>query len=297
MATHAGHFLWLSIAAAVTTIALKALAWWITGSVSLASDALESFVNLAAAMFALSMVTIAKTPPDEEHPFGHGKAEYFSSGFEGLLIVGAALAIIVAALIRLVSPRPLASLDLGMLFSGVATAINFGVARVLFAAAARLRSVALHADGEHLMTDVWTSIGVIVGVFVVKMSGLYWLDPLVAIVVGLHILRQGFRITRRAAHGLMDRSLPPRERVALEATLRGFAARGIEFRNLRTRVAGRNRFAHVDVLVPGEWTVAGAHVLLDEIEAAVAAAVPHLELTTHLEPADHPGTGAADPGT
>jgi cation diffusion facilitator family transporter len=282
--TQPTHFVWLSIAAAVSTILLKAYAWWVTGSVSLASDALESFVNLAAAMFALWMLTIAKAPPDHDHHFGHGKAEYFSSGFEGLLILGAALAIVVSAIGRLFSPQELVSLDIGMLFSGVATAINFGVAQVLLRASTRLHSVALHADAKHLMTDVWTSIGVLVGVALVKVSGLLWLDPVVAIAVALHIVREGLRIINRSAHGLMDESLPPGELATIDATLAPYRGQGIEFGNLRTRVAGRNRFAHVEVRVPGDWTVAHAHDLLDEIEAAVAQAVPHLELTTHLEP-------------
>jgi cation diffusion facilitator family transporter len=250
----------------------------------MASDALESFVNLAAAMFGLWMLTVAKAPPDDDHHFGHGKAEYFSSGFEGLLILGAALAIIASAASRLIEPRPLASVDLGMAFSAVATAINLVVARVLLRASTGLNSVALHADARHLMTDVWTSMGVIVGVLAVQLTGALWLDPVVAIGVGLHITREGFGISRRAAHGLMDQALPAAELAAVEGALAGFDGEGIRFANLRTRVAGRNRFAHVDVRVPGDWSVERAHALLDRIEAAVATALPNLELTTHLEP-------------
>ena len=289
----AAHFMWLSVAAAVATITLKALAWWMTGSVSMASDALESFVNLGAAMFGLWMVTVAKAPPDDDHHFGHGKAEYFSSGFEGLLILGAALAIVASAASRLIEPQPLASLDLGMALSAIATAINLTVARVLLRASSRLNSVALHADARHLMTDVWTSVGVIIGVFAVKLTGALWLDPVVAIGVGLHITREGFRISQRAAHGLMDRALPAVELAAIEAALARFTADGIRFANLRTRVAGRNRFAHVDVRVPGEWTVERAHAVLDDIEGAVGAAVPNLELTTHLEPLAAPANRRA----
>jgi cation diffusion facilitator family transporter len=295
--THASHFVWLSIAAAVATIGLKSAAWWITGSVSLASDALESFVNLAAAMFALWMVTVAQAPPDDDHPFGHGKAEYFSSGFEGLLILGAALSIIFAAASRLLEPRPLVAIDVGMVFSGVATAINLAVARVLLRASARLHSIALHADARHLLTDVWTSIGVIAGLVAVKTTGLLWLDPVVAIAVGLHILREGLRITRRAMHGLMDRALPEHERAAIDAALAAFRQRGVQFDSLRTRVAGRGRFADLVVRVPGDWTVDRGHALLDEIESAITSAVSNLEVTTHLEPTqEQNAAGTACPG-
>jgi cation diffusion facilitator family transporter len=280
------HFAWLSIAAAVATIALKTGAWWMTGSVGLLSDALESFVNLAGASFALWMILIAARPPDEDHPFGHSKAEYFSSGFEGILIFGAAAAIIWAAAERLVSPHPLEALGLGLAVSALATAINFGVAIALRRAAKRFDSIALEADSRHLMTDVVTSVGVVIGVGAVALTGWLVLDPLIAIAVGLNILFEGFRLVRASVDGLMDRSLDEPEQARLREALDALAPRGVGWRGLRTRRAGTHTWIDVVVLVPGAWTVDVAHDVADEVEATLAAIVPNATVVTHLEP--HP---------
>jgi cation diffusion facilitator family transporter len=278
------HFAWLSIAAAVSTITLKALAWWLTGSVGMLSDALESFVNLAGASFALVMLIVAARPPDDEHPFGHAKAEYFSSGFEGVLIFGAAAAILWAAAGRLMSPQPLEALGIGLAVSAVATAINFGTAIALRRAAKRFHSVALEADSRHLMTDVVTSIGVVVGVAAVALTGWLVLDPLLAIAVGLHILVEGWRLMRASIDGLMDRSLDEDELARLRESLDALAARDVRWRGLRTRRAGSHAWIDVVVLVPGGWTVAAAHDVADEVEARLAGLVPNATVITHLEP-------------
>lgn len=278
------HFAWLSIAAAVATIGLKTLAWWLTGSVGLLSDALESFVNLAGATFALWMILVTRDPPDRRHPFGHGKAEYFSSGFEGILILGAAVAIIWAGVERLIYPAPLESAGWGLAWSAAATVINFAVARVLGRAGERFDSIALRADSRHLMTDVWTSVGVIAGVALVALTGWLVLDPLIAIAVGLHITLEAWHLLRESVDGLMDRSM---DRAAVEratGVLDSFHRRGVAFQGLRTRRAGASSFLQVVVLVPGEWSVSEGHALLDEIEAALGKALPGTEVTTHLEP-------------
>jgi cation diffusion facilitator family transporter len=278
------HFAWLSIAAAVATIALKAGAWWFTGSVGLLSDALESFVNLAGASFALWMILVAARPADAAHPFGHGKAEYFSSGFEGILILGAAGAIIWAAAGRLATPHPLEALGTGLALSALATAINLGVAIALRRAARRFDSIALEADSRHLMTDVVTSVGVVIGVGAVSLTGWLILDPLIAIAVGLHILVEGARLIRASVHGLMDQSLDESEQVRLREALDALAPRGIGWRALRTRRAGAQAWIDVVVLVPGGWTVEVAHAIADEVEATLGAIVPNATVVTHLEP-------------
>ena len=278
------HYAWLSIAAALATIALKTLAWSITGSVGLLSDALESFVNLAGAGFALWMILITRDPPDGTHPFGHGKAEYFSSGFEGFLILGAAAAIIWTASERLMAPRPIESAGWGLAWSAAATTINFVVARVLGKAGERLNSIALRADSRHLMTDVWTSVGVIVGVSLVARTGWLMLDPLIAILVGLHIAWEAVGLLRESVDGLMDRSLDADSVARARAVLDAYQARGVHYQGLRTRQAGASSFLQVVVLVPGDWSVRHGHALLDEIEAALETAIPGLEVTTHLEP-------------
>jgi len=285
----------LSIAAAVATITLKMLAWWITGSVGLLSDAMESFVNLAGATFALWMVSVARMPADDNHPFGHGKAEYFSSGFEGLLILGAAAAIIFTAVDRLLNPRPLEALDIGLAFSLLSTAINFGVARTLKHAAVRHRSIALEADSRHLMTDVWTSVGVVVALVAVALTDWLWLDPLIAIGVGLNILREALKLVRGAADGLMDRAIPADEEESIRQVLDSFADEQVSHADLRTRIAGHQRFAAVTLRVPDEWSVRKAHDMADRIEAAVGGKLHGLELVTHIEPASsgRPASGAA----
>lgn len=282
----AHHYFWISTAAAVVTIALKMLAWRLTGSMGLASDAMESFVNLAGATFALWMITIAKVPPDEDHPLGHSKAEYFSSGFEGLLIFGAAGAIIWSAVGRLLAPQALEDVGLGLLISTGSSVINLLVALAMRRAAVRYRSIALEGGSKHLMTDVWTSVGVITGVALVGLTGWLWLDAAVAIAVGCHILFEGWKLVRNSAHGLMDAALAPGDLDIVKQTLGRLASADIRFSNLRTRRAGYRNFVYLDVLVPGQWSVHQTHRELDRIEAAIALALPDTMVFTHAEPAD-----------
>jgi cation diffusion facilitator family transporter len=278
------RYLWLSVVAAVATIALKFAAWWSSGSVGLFSDALESFVNLAGAAFALGMISIARTPPDEDHPFGHNKAEYFSSGFEGTLIFAAAIAILVTATPRLWRPDPLESLHIGLVFSALSTVLNFVVSRVLMNASRRLHSIVLEADARHLMTDVWTSIGVIGGLIAVMFTGWQWLDPVIAIAVALHIMFEGSRLMRASVGGLMDLALPDEDMERIDATLNRFDDMGVRFAHIKTRRAGSERFVHLNVLVPGDWRVDRSHALLDEIEDSISGALGGAQVTTHLEP-------------
>jgi len=283
-ADEAKRYVRLSIYAAVATITLKLVAWWISDSVGLLSDALESFVNLAGAVFALAMIQVASEPPDEGHPFGHSKAEYFSSGFEGTLIFIAAGTILFTALPRILHPQPLMSLGIGLWFSAASTALNLVVSLTLAKAAKRLRSVALDADARHLMADVWTSVGVIIALFGVALTGWNWLDPLIAVAVAAHILVEGFRLMRGAADGLMDQALPAADVIRIEKLLDGYAARGVRYTGLKTRSAGSQRFVHLNVRVPGDWRVDTSHELLDEIEERIAAALGDAQVTTHLEP-------------
>lgn len=274
----------LSVGAALATMAIKVAAWGLTGSVGFLSDALESSVNLAGALFALWMLRWAHEPADEEHPFGHGKAEYFSAIFEAGLISLAALMILGAAGERLLDPRPIERFGIGTAFAIFATLINLAVARILLASGRAHRSMAVEADGRHLMTDVWTTVGVIVGVGLAWATGWHWLDPLVAIAVALNILREGWKLMRRSIDGLMDRALTGEEIERIAAVLASYESRGVRFDNLRTRQAGAQRFANVDLRVPGDWTVIRAHDVADEIERAVGLAVPGLRLETHVEP-------------
>lgn len=277
-------FIWLSVAASIATIALKFIAWWLSGSVGLLSDAMESFVNLAGALFALFMLHIASTPADEDHPFGHSKAEYFSSGFEGTLIFIAAASILYAAIPRLLSPKPLESLGIGLWFSVASTILNFVVSRVLRKAGQRLQSVALEADAAHLMTDVWTSIGVIGALLGVMLTGFDWLDALIAIAVAIHILTEGWRLMRTSVDGLMDRALSPAEITHVQSILADYSQQDVMYRDLRTRRAGAERFVTVAIMVPGDWTVEHAHNLLDEIEERISRALHGAHTSTHLEP-------------
>lgn len=286
----ARHYFWLSTAAAVVTICLKTLAWSLTGSMGLLSDAMESFVNLAGATFALWMITIAKCPPDSDHPLGHSKAEYFSSGFEGILIFGAAGAIIYSAATRLFDPQPLEAVGLGLGLSVGASLINLFVAISLRKASVRYRSIALEGGARHLMTDVWTSVGVIVGVALVIFTGWLWLDAAVAMLVGFHILSEGWKLIRGSADGLMDAALPDESVAAVEEVLQTFVARGTSHSNLRTRRAGSENYVYVDILVPPTWTIVQTHDLLDDMEAAIRARLPDTHVLTHAEPAK----GAAD---
>lgn len=278
------HFAWLSIATAIITISLKTCAWWLTGSVGLLSDAMESLVNLAGAGFALWMILVTHAPADDRHHFGHGKAEYFSSAFEGVLIFIAALAIIATAVPRLITPQPLESIGLGLAVSMLSTAINFAVALVLRKAGKRFNSIALEADSKHLMTDVWTSVGVVGGIMMVAVTGWLRLDAIVAITVGIHILIEGHRLIRASVDGMMDAAMDEESLATIRATLDDFAGRDVSYKNLKTRRAGVESFIQVDVMVPRDWSVGQGHDMLDEIESRLTAALPHASVVTHLEP-------------
>jgi len=282
------RFAWLSIAAAIATMALKAAAYYFTGSVGLLSDALESLVNLAGALMALAMLSVAARPPDEDHAYGHSKAEYFSAGAEGALIVVAALSIAVAAVDRLLHPRPIEQIGLGLAVSVVAALLNLAVAIVLLRASRRHRSATLQASAHHLLTDVWTTAGVLVGVGAVALTGWLVLDPLVAIAVAINIVWAGGRILRDSVAGLMDAALPASEQRVLHELLAGYAGDGIEYHALRTRRAGAHRFVSVHVLVPADWSVQQGHDLLERIEADVRRALPPVTVLTHLEPLGDP---------
>jgi cation diffusion facilitator family transporter len=286
------RYAWLSVAAAVATIALKTWAWWLTGSVGFLSDAIESLVNLAGALMALWMLTIAAMPADESHPHGHGKAEYFSSAFEGLLILLAALSIAYTAIERLLFPRELSAPAIGIAISLVASAVNFATARVLLAASRAHRSITLEADAHHLLTDVWTSAGVIGGVLLVWLTGLGWLDPVVALLVAANIVRTGWGLMRRSASGLMDGALNQEERQALEQLLSSYASEGITYHALRTRQAGHRCFVSLHLLVPGEWTVQRGHDWAERIERAIRERVPHAHVISHIEPVEDPAAHA-----
>ena len=282
------RFAWLSIAAAIATMALKSAAYYFTGSVGLLSDALESLVNLAGALMALAMLSVAARPPDEDHAYGHSKAEYFSAGAEGALIVVAALSIAVAAVDRLLHPQPIEQIGLGLAVSVAAALLNLAVAIVLLRASRRHRSATLQASAHHLLTDVWTTAGVLVGVGAVALTGWLVLDPLVAIAVAINIVWAGGRILRDSVAGLMDAALPASEQRVLHELLAGYAAEGIEYHALRTRRAGAHRFVSVHVLVPAEWSVQQGHDLLERIEADVRRALPPVTVLTHLEPLGDP---------
>ena len=279
-------YLKLSIAVALATIALKTGAWWVTDSVSLLSDALESLVNLAGAMFALTMVTVADQPPDADHPYGHHKAEYFSSGFEGVLIMVAALAIMWAAGHRLLDPQPLEDVGLGLALSVASSVLNGALAFAMLRKAREHRSMALEADARHLITDVWTSAGVVVGLLAVKFTGWLWLDPVVAIVLALNILREGGSLVRRSADGLMDRALEPELRAEIEKTLDGFRHQAIRFDHVSTRRAGQRRFVDLHMHMPSGWTLGRAAALRTSVEQALMSAVPGLRASIQLLPMD-----------
>jgi cation diffusion facilitator family transporter len=279
----------VSIAVALITIVLKGAAGYVTNSMGLISDAMESFVNLASATFALAMVTIAARPADEDHPYGHHKAEYFSSGFEGILIIGAAIAILWVAVARLLSPQPLEQLGWGLALSVLSSVFNGALAFVLFRAARAHRSIALEADARHLLTDVWTSGAVVIGIVAVGVTGWLWLDPLLAIGVALNIVREGVKLIWRSSQGLMDEALDPESLALLNATLKRFAASVPEGAQLRfddivTRRAGQRRFADLHMHVPGTWSLERAAALRDALEQALMDAVPGLRVTIQLLP-------------
>jgi cation diffusion facilitator family transporter len=281
-----GSYLKVSIGVAVATIVLKTGAWWVSGSVSLLSDALESLVNLAGAMFALAMVTIAARPPDEEHPYGHHKAEYFSSGFEGVLIFVAALAIVWAAVHRLLDPQPLTAVGLGIVLSVISSTMNGVLAWTMLRKAKVVRSMALEADARHLYTDVWTSVGVVLGLFGVLATGWIWLDPVIAILVALNILREGALLVWRSADGLMDQALESAVRVDVEAVLDEFRHQTIRFDYVVMRRAGQRRFIDLHMHMPAAWSLGRAAAVRADVEQALMSAVPGLRASIQLLPMD-----------
>jgi cation diffusion facilitator family transporter len=285
------RLLMVSVAVALLTIALKTSAWVLTGSVGMLSDALESLVNLASAMFGLAMVTVAERPADEDHPYGYHKAEYFSSGFEGVLIVAAALGIVWTAGHQLLDPQPLRDLGWGLALSILSSALNGVLAWVMLGSAARHRSLALEADARHLVTDVWTSGGVVLGIALVGWSGWLWLDALVAIAVALNILREGIRLIGRSSRGLMDESLEPHLRLQIDEVLQGFAHQRagaviVRFDHVSTRRAGQRRFVSLHMHMPAGWTLGRAAALRTSVEQALMSAVPGLRATIELLPSD-----------
>jgi len=284
------RFAWLSIAAAIVTMGLKTVAYLLTGSVGLLSDAMESLVNLVGALMALAMLTIAARPADEDHHYGHGKAEYFSSGVEGTLILLAAISIAVAAGQRLISPKPLEQIGLGLGVSVAASLVNLFVALVLLKASKKYNSITLNANAHHLLTDVWTSVGVLIGVGAVAVTGWERLDPIVAIIVAGNIVWSGVRIVRQSVLGLMDTALPPNELQIVEKVLEKFCETDIQCHELRTRQAGSHRFVSLHVLVPGYWTVDQGHKLLEHMEEDIRCALPNVTVLTHLESIHDPAS-------
>lgn len=275
-----------SVAVAVATIILKGLAWWLTGSVGLLSDAMESFVNLAGALFALLMVKIALRPADDDHPYGHHKAEYFSAGFEGLLIMVAAAGILWAALLRLQDPQPLQQVGTGLALSVVSSALNGGLAWLMFQSGRAHRSMALEGDARHLMTDVWTSVGVVVGIGLVMATDWLWLDPVVGILVALNILREGVHLVWRSSEGLMDRALEVEVIAEIEKMLAQFEHHTIRFDHVSTRRSGKRRFVDLHMHMPANWTLGRAAAVRGSVEQALMSAVPGLRATIQLLPTD-----------
>jgi len=285
------RYAWLSVAAALATMGLKTLAWWLTGSVGLLSDALESLVNLAAALIALWMLHLASLPPDKAHPYGRSKAEYFSAGIEGGLIILAAAGILASALPRLVAPQPIEMPGWGMAISLCATGINFAAALVLIRAGKAHRSITLEADGKHLMTDVWTSVGVVLGVALVFATGWLILDPLVALAVAVHIIWAGAGLMRRSVSGLLDAAIPQADHDAVIKLFTEYSRRyGVSFHALRTRRAAARSFISFHLLVPDAWTVAQAHRLCEEIEERIRELIDGATIDTHIEPISDPAS-------
>ena len=282
------RYAWLSIVTALAIILLKVVAYLLTGSIGFLSDALESAANIIAAVITLIALIVAAKPPDKEHAFGHSKSEYLSSGIEGALILIAALVIIYQAILRLITPQPLEQVGLGMLVSAVAALINFATARILLRAGELHRSAALTADAHHLLTVVWTTVGVILGVGLAGLTGLVWLDPVIALIVAGRILFTGISIVRMSANGLMDAALPAGEVERAEDILNRHSRDGVQYHALRTRQAGSQRFLSVHIQVPGEWSVQRGHELLEEIERELRNDLNPISVITHLEPAEDP---------
>ena len=282
------RFAWLSIITALITIALKVSAYLLTDSVGLLSDALESGVNLVAAIVALVALTVAAWPPDEEHAYGHTKAEYFSVAIEGTLILIAALVIVGAAIERLFNSQPLQQLNLGLIVSLVAAGLNLVVALVLQRAAHEYESAVLEADARHLLTDVWTSAGVLLGIGAVSVTRWQPLDPIIGLLVAVYILRSGFRLVNSSVHGLMDSALPEEEQALIVSILESYTGNGVQYHALRTRQSGAQRFISVHIQVPGDWSVQRGHSLLEQIERRMRQALPRASIFTHLEPVEDP---------
>lgn len=283
--------MWASVVVAILTITLKTLAWWITDSVGLLSDAMESLVNLASAVFGLVMVTVAAQPADAEHPYGHHKAEYFSSGFEGILIIVAAVGIIWAASHRIFDPQPIEQVGLGLALSVISSVLNGVLAWVMFGAAKTHRSIALEADAKHLVTDVWTSVGVVIGIGLVSLTGWLWLDAVVAIAVALNILKEGVHLIWRSSQGLMDEAVEPEAIAKINETLAGFAYQRdevsiIRFDHINTRQAGQRLFVDLHMHMPASWTLGRAAALRTSVEQALMSAVPGLRASIQLLPSD-----------
>ena len=282
------RYAWLSIAAAVVTITLKSTAYFLTGSVGLLSDALESFVNLAAAIVALFALRIVTRPADDEFTFGYSKVEYFSSGFEGGMILLAAAGIVITAVPRLIHPQPLEQLGVGLVISVVASLINLGVALILQRAGKTYNSITLEADARHLMTDVWTTAGVLVGIALVGITGYVRLDPIIALLVAANILFTGYRLLVRSGRGLMDVALEPEELDSVKAILNEYKPKGVDYHALRSRQAAARKFMVVHLLVPGSWSIARGHKLAEQIENQVRATISNTNIVTHVEPAEDP---------
>lgn len=280
------RFAWLSLAAALTTIIMKSVAYLMTGSISLLSDAVESVVNLLGALMALSMLTIAARPPDNNHAFGHSKAEYFSSSMEGVLILGAAAVISYTAIDRIIHPQALDQMSVGLMVSTGASVVNFIVARILMRAGKKYNSITLEADSQHLMTDVWTSVGVIGGLVVVAATGWLLLDPIMALLMAVNIVWTGINLVRRSVDGLMDVALPRSEQIIVEMVMEKYHAKNVEFHALRTRQAASRRFLSVHMLVPGDWTVHDAHHIAEDFEDDIRTELGDAIILTHLEPID-----------
>ena len=285
------YFLYLSIGAAIVTIVLKSYAYYITGSVGLMSDALESFVNLFAAIFALLMLIISQKPADKKHMYGHSKAEYFSSAAEGALIIIAAFSIIRSAIPRLLNPGSIENVYLGLLLSFIASLVNLGVGGTLILEGKKRKSLILEADGRHLMTDVWTSLGVIVGIIIVKFTGWYIVDPIIALFVAVNIMYTGYKLIKRSARGLMDATIPDEDMKRIIVYLDSLKSKQIEYHSLMTRMAGQRKFIFFHLLVPGSWTVKHGHDCADEIEEHIISMFTEpVTVDTHLEPVEDPAS-------
>ncbi|MEK7107545.1 MAG: cation diffusion facilitator family transporter [Patescibacteria group bacterium] len=278
------RFAWLAIAGAIATIALKTIAYYLTGSVGLLSDALESVVNLVAAVIALVALTIALKPPDEEHSYGHSKAEYFSSIIEGVLIIVAAAVIGYAAIERLINPKEIEQASIGLIVAAIASVINYLIARQLLNAGKKYRSITLEADAHHLFTDVWTSVGVIVGVGIVAITGITMLDPIIALLVALNIVYTGYQLIKRSALGFMDTAIAQEERDKLQLILGKHTSKDIKYHGLLTRQSGARRFVSFHLLVPGNWTVQKGHDLAEVVEKDIRDEIPDVTVLVHIEP-------------